>query len=319
MATHSSVLAWRIPGMGEPGGLPSMGSHRVGHDWSNLAAAGSSVHGILQARMLEWVAISSSRSSQPRNVTQASCVSCIGRWILYRWATQEAQERSQGASKFKVKPWIVNSVQVRGMLLADDREGERVPMGVDTIFCVYFSVWYCEGGNWEPGNMGGSQKNAARQELGSWKSTRMHRVVQTNVIIQGHLVTVGHSLKTWKEDEILGFRAWVDWKVTFHSMTKNPLNQETHWKSKSSLPSLCHSDVTFPHGHWLSCSLLIMSPRCGLRSADCASGSPHFPHLRLICPWLSGPFHMQETMKSVMGRNRAQPCSPKIWCMAKKG
>ena len=32
MATQSSVLAWRIPGMGEPGGLPSMGSHRVGHD-----------------------------------------------------------------------------------------------------------------------------------------------------------------------------------------------------------------------------------------------------------------------------------------------
>ena len=39
MATHSSVLAWRIPGMGEPGGLPSMGSHRVGHDLSDLAAA----------------------------------------------------------------------------------------------------------------------------------------------------------------------------------------------------------------------------------------------------------------------------------------
>ena len=38
-ATHSSVLAWRIPGMGEPGGLPSMGSHRVGHNWSDLAAA----------------------------------------------------------------------------------------------------------------------------------------------------------------------------------------------------------------------------------------------------------------------------------------
>ena len=39
MATHSSVLAWRIPGMGEPGGLLSMGLHRVGHDGSNLAAA----------------------------------------------------------------------------------------------------------------------------------------------------------------------------------------------------------------------------------------------------------------------------------------
>ena len=39
MATHSSVLAWRIPGTGEPEGLPSMGSHRVGHNWSDLAAA----------------------------------------------------------------------------------------------------------------------------------------------------------------------------------------------------------------------------------------------------------------------------------------
>ena len=39
METHSSILAWRIPGMGDPGGLPSTGSHRVGHDRSILAAA----------------------------------------------------------------------------------------------------------------------------------------------------------------------------------------------------------------------------------------------------------------------------------------
>ena len=39
MATHSSVLAWKIPGAAEFGGLPSMGSHRVGHDWSDLAEA----------------------------------------------------------------------------------------------------------------------------------------------------------------------------------------------------------------------------------------------------------------------------------------
>ena len=39
MATHPSVLAWRIPGTREPAGLPSMGSHRVGHDGSDLAAA----------------------------------------------------------------------------------------------------------------------------------------------------------------------------------------------------------------------------------------------------------------------------------------
>ena len=48
MATHSSVLAWRIPGTGEPSGRPSMRSHRVGHDWSDLAAADS----ILKSRTL---------------------------------------------------------------------------------------------------------------------------------------------------------------------------------------------------------------------------------------------------------------------------
>jgi len=45
MATHFSVLAWRIPGTGEPGGLLSMGSHRVRHDWSDLAAAAAAEHG----------------------------------------------------------------------------------------------------------------------------------------------------------------------------------------------------------------------------------------------------------------------------------
>ena len=46
MATHSSVLAWRIPGTGEPGGLPSVGSHRGGHDWSDLAAAAAEAQSI---------------------------------------------------------------------------------------------------------------------------------------------------------------------------------------------------------------------------------------------------------------------------------
>ena len=43
MASHSSVLTWRIPGTAEPGGLPSMGSHRVGHNWSNLVAAAAAI------------------------------------------------------------------------------------------------------------------------------------------------------------------------------------------------------------------------------------------------------------------------------------
>ena len=54
MATHSSVLSWRIPGMGEPGGLPSMGSHRVGHDWNDLAAAAAAWHSINKNILLFW-------------------------------------------------------------------------------------------------------------------------------------------------------------------------------------------------------------------------------------------------------------------------
>ena len=46
MATHSSVLAWRIPGTGEPGGLPSMGLHRIGHNCSDLAAAAAAAAGV---------------------------------------------------------------------------------------------------------------------------------------------------------------------------------------------------------------------------------------------------------------------------------
>ena len=46
MATYSSVLAWRVPGKGEPGGLPSMGLHRVGHDWSDLAASKVTIHSL---------------------------------------------------------------------------------------------------------------------------------------------------------------------------------------------------------------------------------------------------------------------------------
>ena len=60
MAAHSSVLgeSWRIPGTGEPGGLQSMGSHRVGHDWSDLAAAAAACLSTTGKRedseMLQW-------------------------------------------------------------------------------------------------------------------------------------------------------------------------------------------------------------------------------------------------------------------------
>ena len=54
MATHSSVLAWRIPGTGEPGGLPSTGSRRVGHDWSDLAAAAAYINIYICIYIFNW-------------------------------------------------------------------------------------------------------------------------------------------------------------------------------------------------------------------------------------------------------------------------
>ena len=56
MATHSGVLAWRIPGTEEPGGLPSIGSHRVGLDWSDLAAVAATVEKEMAAHssVLAW-------------------------------------------------------------------------------------------------------------------------------------------------------------------------------------------------------------------------------------------------------------------------
>ena len=55
MATHSSILAWKIPGMGEPGGLLSQGSHRVRHDWSDLAAAAAYCIGVFLSGLLHSV------------------------------------------------------------------------------------------------------------------------------------------------------------------------------------------------------------------------------------------------------------------------
>ena len=54
MATHSSVLTWRIPGTAEPGGLPSMGSHRVRHNWSDLAAAAADFYSLKTKKIAAW-------------------------------------------------------------------------------------------------------------------------------------------------------------------------------------------------------------------------------------------------------------------------
>ena len=71
MAIHSSVLAWRIPGTGEPGRLPSMGSHRVGHDWSDLAAAAAA------AVVLQWYLIIAVICIYPMKNDAEHCISYV--------------------------------------------------------------------------------------------------------------------------------------------------------------------------------------------------------------------------------------------------
>ena len=88
MATHSSVLAWRIPGTGEPGGLQSMGSNRVGHDWSDLAAAAAALNPstgatrslTLQARTFQGARRKTALVDQPNPLTSKGCL--IWSWGL---------------------------------------------------------------------------------------------------------------------------------------------------------------------------------------------------------------------------------------------
>ena len=79
MATHSSVLAWRILGTGEPGGLPSMGSHRVRHDWSNLAAAAASVFSCKM--LIAWLWKSRQTGTCPSYVTRTQEVGGCWPWF----------------------------------------------------------------------------------------------------------------------------------------------------------------------------------------------------------------------------------------------
>jgi len=92
MATHSSVLALRIPETGEPGGLPSMGSHSVGHDWSELAAAAAAAESVLeivcQPRRFQLQVIENSTVTGLKNKSllvyqnQSSRGPCCFRWGL---------------------------------------------------------------------------------------------------------------------------------------------------------------------------------------------------------------------------------------------
>ena len=111
MATHSSVLAWRIPGMAEPGGLPSMGLHRVGHDWSDLAAAAAM--DIYTLLYLKWFTKKLLHGILLKVMWQSGWEGCLGEngymYIygrvpsLFTWNKPNIANRRYPYTKFKVK------------------------------------------------------------------------------------------------------------------------------------------------------------------------------------------------------------------------
>ena len=89
MATHSSFLAWRIPGMGEPDGLPSMGSHRVRHDWSDLAAAAAAVGNPV---VMYWCEIWTIKKVECR-IIDAFELWCWRRLLRVPWTERKSKKR----------------------------------------------------------------------------------------------------------------------------------------------------------------------------------------------------------------------------------
>ena len=100
MAPHSSVLTWRIPGTGEPGGLLSVVSHRVGHDWSDLAAATAAAAELLDALRMDVRAWIPQEAFPNLNVgtpdLQSTCLR--GKWVSHVWilaCPENTQDRTQ--------------------------------------------------------------------------------------------------------------------------------------------------------------------------------------------------------------------------------
>ena len=129
MATHSSVLAWKIPGTGEPHGPPSMGSHRVRHDWSNLAAAAVAIHercimcnftymvqfsSATQLRPTLWPhGLQHLRLPCPSPTPRAWSKSCSSSWWCHPIISSSVYNFSQHQGLFK---WVSSSHQLAKVL-----------------------------------------------------------------------------------------------------------------------------------------------------------------------------------------------------------
>ena len=142
MATHSSVLAWRIPGTGEPGGLPSMGSHRIGHNWSDLArliiSSGKAhcCHMYPDIRGLEGSFTCVVSSSKPKI------------WTPLESIRTTAAKLSLGAF---YRPWsLIVLLKTVNAMTDQERMGdstEQRTLGTHDSECSEFWVWI---GSWNP-------------------------------------------------------------------------------------------------------------------------------------------------------------------------
>ena len=128
MATHSSVLAWRIPGTGEPGGLLSMGSHRAGHDWSDLAAAAAAALTVIRLcltslkKRKESVAVQTNAKRGP---------------YIYAVRLEDCIQPSCWKQRNINKPILVE-LEVVSLPISD--EGERWPQQI-VKFYAWSVVW----------------------------------------------------------------------------------------------------------------------------------------------------------------------------------
>ena len=107
MATHSGVLAWRIPGTGKPGGLPSMGSHRVGHNWSDLAAAVRQQWHFLN--FLRWFFQLCSKPYETLSVKSLFLIKCLGN-AAWTGTSYAFHHKFSGATSCFAKNIILNSL-----------------------------------------------------------------------------------------------------------------------------------------------------------------------------------------------------------------
>ena len=137
MATHFIVLAWRIPGMAEPGGLPSTGSHRVGHDWSDLAAAAAAPSVTQDSN--EWTHYSTQQqgwTSQSMLIEGSQAPNCAGGTMPFRGGKKH--QSLLGETRTTIIPGV-------GRRLKD---GKKPLGGFWQVVMLGVLIWWCWWQEW---------------------------------------------------------------------------------------------------------------------------------------------------------------------------